>query len=116
MTASRAASGDVGEANDQVVQTASDNNGASKKGGGVFPDGVTLEDYANVDVGVQACGVATDTEIIQATFPQEVTTEDPSVLSGEESEASDELPLVSSTPPNATEVASVLDLAMCHCR
>ncbi|KAL1466099.1 hypothetical protein MTO96_026871, partial [Rhipicephalus appendiculatus] len=52
----------------------------------VLPDGVTFESYVQVDSSVQTSGVITDAEIIESASPQVATSEDPSALSGEDSD------------------------------
>lgn len=75
----------------------------------VLPDGVTFESYVQVDSSVQASGVITDAEIIESACPQVATSEDPSALSGEDSDDSNEVPL---PPLSDTEALSALDIAV----
>ncbi|KAH7951142.1 hypothetical protein HPB52_005035 [Rhipicephalus sanguineus] len=56
----------------------------------VLPDGVTFESYVQVDSSVQTSGVITHAEIIESACPQVATSEDPSALSGEDSDDSNE--------------------------
>lgn len=74
----------------------------------VLPDGVTFESYVQVDSSVHTSGVITDAEIIESACPQVATSEDPSALSGDDSDDSSEVPL---PPPSDTEALSALDVA-----